>query len=367
MRQHLYFRPSGGPRLSTFTVFTIQRLTSRDLVHHPSDSSPVRHRAFVLLGLMDGFRQNHTMRVTSAPAHCRLGDVDPHPGFHSRTRVYPPGLLATWTDSEKGYTFFSTISSGERASTAPAEATAKPAAPPAASAPDAGGQAPDGTGAEEANAGTPAVGKGDEGADGERVEKAAADAGGEAKAAGEGGGAGTAPDPSATPGDGAGAGEAGGGEAPEFRVRVKPCAAPKDAAEAEAALEGALAVGTSGKDPDAAWREAFALQRIALSLPRATADGGAAIAAAAAEHRSDADAARVAALQAQPALLDLLQQATLPPLHWGGLLFGLASVPVLQAIEGQAAVEQCTDYVYAEVRRLMRDARHVAIIDFEVK
>lgn len=252
---------------------------------------------------------------------CRLGVAHPQPGLHSRTRVFPPGLLATWTDPEKGYTFFSTVSScgpgsaaGESPKPGDALAHADAAADTAAESPVAA-EAP--ASADAAAAATAEAPR--EASQGTEQAVAAALSGGEAA------------------------------HAPEFLVRVKACAAPKDADEADAALDDAVTVARSRKDPDSAWREAFALQRIALTLPRATVDvGGAAVAADGG--RSDADAERVESLRRQPPLLDLLQQATLPPLHWGMLLFGLASVPVLQAIEGQAAVEQCEGYVYSEVR-----------------
>lgn len=263
--------------------------------------------------------------------------------------MYPPGLLATWTDPEKGYTFFSTVTcdSGDSGDAAGADDAAAVKAEAGA---DGGDRAAGVVGEEGAAAGATAA---DAAADGGRGAGDRVDGAGAAPTVTEGAGGG---------GEGDGrrraqaceGGVKGGGEAVDlvFRVSVKACGAPGGAAEAEAALAGSLVVGESGKDPDAAWREAFALQRVALMLPRAPAggDGAAAAGALEGEGRSDADAARAQQLVRQPALLDLLQQATLPPLHWGMHLFGLAAVPVLVAIEGQAAVEQCSEYVYAEVR-----------------
>lgn len=138
---------------------------------------------------------------------------------------------------------------------------------------------------------------------------------------------------------------------PVFRVSVKP---PRS--NPFAAHPGKVAVAQSERDPDSVWREVFALQKIALELndspvpaPDAQPDG-AAPEATAPVVADQADAARREALQARPQLRAALAAATLPPVHWGTLLFGFADVRTHQLLEAQPGASGAQQYTTLQVR-----------------
>ena len=141
----------------------------------------------------------------------------------------------------------------------------------------------------------------------------------------------------------------GGDPMPVFRVSVKP---PRSSPFS--AHPGKLAITQSERDPDSVWREVFSLHRVATELRAvpddAAQEGGAPPETTAPIAADQSDEGRREALRARPQLCAALAAATLPPVHWGTLLFGLAEVRTHQLLEALPNALCCPQYTSLQVR-----------------
>lgn len=270
----------------------------------------------------------------------RWGEVVAKPHFHTPTCIYPPGLIASWKDEKKRVTILSSISS----CTVPREGQSEERSAMAGTSPQTTG-----THWRAASDASPMSG---------------------ASTPQKSGAAARAAEVQHSPAAGTPATSAAC-EKPVFTVT----AVRGDAgvpADTDSLSTSAQVLVSTFEGPDAAWQEVVALQAVAQSLPsQSGAEAGSAeklgttgaqkagSAAAAVGEQGDADAERKAVLRSRPELLAMLQEVELPAMHWGRHLFGLTDVPLLQMLEGQDAVEQCSDYTYVEVRPSWPDSRLV--------